>query len=124
MAMYDLRLNTAELDRVLLALENDSTDEALEVRETISIQRAEAEAVTAPAGIMPPPLFELLAGAFRRAGLQAGLHGGRPLRYRVAAFGTVFYSPSLMGALVLVASLHLEYPAARVSMRRFAEDAR
>lgn len=41
MAMYDLRLNSNEVTRILLALENDSSDEALRTRETLLTQRNE-----------------------------------------------------------------------------------
>lgn len=51
-----IRLQPAELDRVLLALENDSSDEALEIRESIEAQKPAPEA---PDFSNPPALFEV-----------------------------------------------------------------
>lgn len=43
-------------------------------------------------------------------------------RYRIAAFGTHWDSPSLMGALIMLASLRLDYgPTVRVTLRSFWE---
>lgn len=47
------------------------------------------------------------------------------MRYRVTAFGTVFFSPTLMGALVLVSAFRVQYgPAVRITMTRFQEGVR